>query len=58
MRCHQVDTRSVVRNKEPQSPFTVPPKVGCQSIRKADDRYHSLFTTPVTDQCETGTQVF
>ena len=32
---------------------TVRPKAGCQSIRKADDRYHS-FTTPGTDRRETG----
>ena len=33
---------------------TVRPMAGYQSIRKSDDRYHSLFTTPGMDQCETG----
>ena len=33
---------------------TVRPIAGYESIRKADDRYRSLFTTPGTDQCETG----
>ena len=33
---------------------TVRPMAGYQSVRKADDRYRSLFTTPGTDQRETG----
>ena len=34
---------------------TVRPMAGCQSVRKADDLYHLLFTIPGTDQHETGT---
>ena len=33
---------------------TVRPKAGCQSVRKENDQYSSLFTTPGTDRQETG----
>ena len=33
---------------------TVHPNAGCQSIRKADYRYRSLFTMLGTDQHTTG----
>ena len=55
MRCHQVDTRRAMPSEEsPALSCTVSPKTGCQSICKAGDRYHSLFTTSGTDQRETG----
>ena len=48
---HMVDTGRVVPNKESRRPMLY-----ClyQSVHKADDRYRSLFTTPATDQHETG----
>ena len=55
VRCHQVDTRKAVPNEESRRPVLYcPSKAGYQSIRKADDRYRSLFTTPGMDQRETG----
>ena len=33
---------------------TVTLMVRCQAVCKADDRYHSLFTTPGMDQRKTG----
>ena len=46
-----VDTGRVVPNEESRRPMLYCPY---QSVRKADDQYRSLFTTPATDQHETG----
>ena len=44
VQCHQVDTRRAVLNEESQLVLSV------QSLRKADNRYRSLFTMPGMDR--------
>ena len=53
---HVTDTWRAVPNEESLDVLscTVHPKAGCQSVRKEDDRYRSLFTTPGTDRRETA----
>ena len=58
MRCHHSirlthGKRCPMNNLDVLS-CTVRPKAVCQSIRKADNLYRSLFTTPGMDRCEAG----
>ena len=49
----QMADRCPMKNLDALS-YTVRPKAGCQSVRKADEQCHLLFIMPETDQCETG----
>ena len=59
IRCHQVDTWLTHGGRCPTKNLdvlccTVRTMAGYQSVRKADDQYRSLFTTPRTERHETG----